>query len=107
MKRGCMRYNKDFVAINNVLHNLLARYRLQELTKNSDLLQQWQELAGPGLSDFFKPRYLRKGVLYLEVPARADKKEVTVKKKELSRRVHDRIGGSFIKDIKFSRGKNG
>ena len=96
-----MRYNKDFIGLNSILKKLLVKYDLNNLTANNSLISNWPENVGRELSEYFKPRFLQNGILYLEVMKPAGSREVKSKKKTLLQLLRTRPDHESIKEVKF------
>jgi hypothetical protein len=101
-----MRYNKDFIGVQTILQNVLSRYELKNRLDNQDAVRQWQDLQLQGLgrkewSDYFVPKYLREGILYLEVVKSARTREVKMIKQKLEQLIPGPDGRGVIKGIKF------
>jgi predicted nucleic acid-binding Zn ribbon protein len=96
-----MRYNKDFISLSSILKNVLNKYELNNLTVPGGLLSNWREMVGRELAEYFTPRYLREGILYLEVIKTAGSRELKSKKKILLQVLHSKPDNGPLKDVKF------
>ena len=96
-----MRYNKDFIGLGGILKNVLNKYNLNNLTAPGGLLGNWREIVGPELAEYFTPRYLRSGILYLEVIKTAGSRELKSKKKTLLQVLGTKPDHGSVKDVKF------
>jgi hypothetical protein len=96
-----MRYNKDFIQLNYILKNMLVKYDLNNLTPENKLFQNWPEMVGRELGECFIPRYLRDGVLYLEISNALADRELKSTKKRLMHLLSSLPGEKSIKNVKF------
>jgi predicted nucleic acid-binding Zn ribbon protein len=96
-----MRYNKDFIILNSILKNVLSKYDLNDLSAAERLLQNWREIVGQELAEYFIPKYLRGGILYLQTLKTAGTKELKSKQKNLLRLINSGQDHPPVKDVKF------
>ena len=96
-----MRYNKDFIDLNSILKNVLSKYALDDLSTAEGLLRNWRELVGGELAEYFIPKYLQGGILYLQILKTAGNKELKLKQKNLLRLVNTGQDHQPVKDVKF------
>jgi predicted nucleic acid-binding Zn ribbon protein len=96
-----MRYNKDFIALNSILKNVLSKYALNDLSAAEPLVQNWREIVGGELAEYFAPKYLQGGILYLQILKIAGNKEMKSKQKNLLRLVNSGQDHQPVKDVKF------
>jgi predicted nucleic acid-binding Zn ribbon protein len=96
-----MRYNKDFMALNSILKNVLNKYELNNLSADEQLFRNWREIVGQELAEYFMPKYLQGGILYLQTLKTAGKKELKSKQKNLLRLINSSQVQQSVKDVKF------
>jgi predicted nucleic acid-binding Zn ribbon protein len=96
-----MRYNKDFMALNSILKNVLNKYELNNLSADEQLFRNWREIVGQELAEYFMPKYLQGGILYLQTLKTAGNKELKSKQKNLLRLINSSQVQQSVKDVKF------
>jgi len=64
--RVFMRSNSDFDEIQNILNRLFKKYKLHQPMEDNNLFLNWSYLVGHNIADYFHPKYIENGVLYVE-----------------------------------------
>jgi len=96
-----MRYNKDFIAVDSILKNVLSKYALNDLSADEQLFRNWREIVGQELAEYFIPKYLQRGVLYLQILKSAGSREMKLKQKKLLRLINSGREHQQVTDVKF------
>ena len=79
----------------------MVKYELNNLTPGGKLFQNWADIVGLELSEYLLPRYLREGILYLEIIKTMNDREFSSMKKKLKKMLAGIPGTDSIQDVKF------
>lgn len=96
-----MRYNKDFIVLNSILKNVLSKHALNDLSIDERLFHNWREIVGRELAEYFIPKYLQGGILYLQILKTAGNKELKSKQKNLLHLLNSGQDHQPVKEVKF------
>ncbi|MEB3188424.1 MAG: DUF721 domain-containing protein [bacterium] len=79
----------------------LKRLRVPELGALRELVQRWPEVVGDGIAHRCRPRYVRRGLLVVEVSTAAWSHQLTLMKDDLLGAIARSVPALAIKDVRF------
>ena len=87
--------------VKNIISGMGGRTRLGE----EEILKAWKEAAGVRASRHSRPKSFKGAILIVNVDSSGWLYELTVGKKEILKRLGERLKGKAIKDIRFRIGE--
>jgi hypothetical protein len=93
--------NSNEQTLKEVIKELLEAYKLKEGLQVTNVLQAWDQIAGPYISKYTEKIYIKHKKLYLKLSSPALKQELSYSKTDLVHRLNDLAGEEIVTDIVF------
>lgn len=90
-----------------VLSRVLRQTGLEAEVRGWQAVQDWEELVGPRLARHTKAVGFREGTLRVEVEGSAWMHEMGFLKRDLIRRLNERLGDALVRDLRFMVARGG
>lgn len=94
-------------ALGGVLGRVLGRLGLERGVRGWRAVQEWSGVVGPKLASRTHAVSFRDGVLDVEVEGSAWMHELGFLKRDLLRRIHERLGSDEVRDVRFRLARGG
>ncbi len=91
--------NDQADAIGTILQQLLKERGLNHRLIEAALPDLWREVVGPAAGRVSEVQQCRYGSLRVEVTASVWRAELLLRKEEIRRKINERIGEEFVKEI--------
>ncbi|NOT35387.1 MAG: DUF721 domain-containing protein [Candidatus Eisenbacteria bacterium] len=93
--------------LGDVLPGLLQGLGLTEQLAGWRAVGEWEEAVGGAIARRARAVSFRDGVLLVEVESAPWRHELALLKRDLVRRLNHRLGGTSVKDLRFTHGRGG
>ena len=90
-----------------VLARVLRQTGLETEVRGWQAVQDWEEMVGPRLARHTKAVGFREGTLRVEVEGSAWMHEMGFLKRDLIRRLNERLGDALVRDLRFMVARGG
>lgn len=87
--------------LKEVIKELLDAYKLKEGLQVNNVLQAWDQIAGPYIAKYTEKIYIKHQKLYLKLSSPALKHELSYSKTDLINRLNNLAREEVITDIVF------
>ncbi len=87
--------------LGNLLSRLLKDLNLEEETKRYEALTRWDEIVGEKIAAVTIPERVMHGVLVVKVTSSVWKYELTMRKADILKKIHEMTGSIDVKDIQW------
>lgn len=87
--------------LGTVLHALLAHLGIKTKIEQYSALEMWREIVGEQIARVTEIERVEKNVLYVRVSNAPWRTELTFRKQEIIKKIHDCMKSDIIKDIRF------
>ena len=102
MRRG--RKKSEVVPIGGLIHQLIGKLDEEKKISEDDLLRVWGEVVGREALVYSKPYSLYKKSLFVKVTGSGWMQELSMRKRQILKKIQSQFGKNEIKDIKFKAG---
>ena len=96
---------REYVEIEYVIRKLKQKYQVNKKKEEFEILRDWENIAGKGISENTCPLYIVKGRLYIAATGSSWCQEVSFLKSNILQRINEKIGREIVKDIICKVGK--
>jgi len=90
--------------INKIIDDFLKNFS-ENKRKEAEIFSIFYEILPLKHKDYLKVEDVRDGIVFLKTSSPFIKNEISFIKNEIIKKINEKIGGNFIKDIKIRRGK--
>ncbi len=87
--------------IKHLLNGGLRELNATDVVVAGKIFGQWSEIVGEAIAERAHPRYLRQGVLFVEVSSSAWANELQLLKPRLLQKLEARFGKGVVKDLRY------
>ena len=87
--------------LSEVLKSFLKRYKLNDGVYEMQLINKWEKIAGPYISQHTEKIFIKKRHLFVKISSPALKNELSFAKEKLVKALNDSINRSVIDEIVF------
>ena len=88
-------------AITNVLSRMLKDIGIEETVKRYEAITRWEEIVGPKVAAVTTPERVSHGTLVVKVNSAVWKYELTMRKQDILKKIHQVTGSLDVKDIQW------
>lgn len=100
--RASYKFARRPEAASALLESTFKAFHLQQKIKEYSVVERWEELVGPELTQVAVPEKITRGrILVIRVADSIWAQELTLQKPSLLRRLRERPSGPAIEDIRF------
>jgi predicted nucleic acid-binding Zn ribbon protein len=93
--------------LGEALSGALRTMGLDEGLRGWDAVSEWAEAVGPQIARRARARRFHDGILWVEVDGSVWLHQLTMLKRDLLRRIHERLGAGSVRDLKFINSRGG
>ena len=87
--------------LSHVLSKMLKDLGMEENAKRYEALSRWEEIVGPKVASVTKPERVSHGTLVVKVTSSVWKYELTMRKQEILKKIHQVTASDEVKDIQW------
>ncbi len=87
------------LSIRNIIPGMMNEFGLEEKAHKYSILTSWPEIVGESVAAVTIPMKLDRGVLQIKVANAVWKYELTMRKSEILRKIHQKYGELSVSDI--------
>ncbi len=84
---------------NEVLQEMVNRYRLKSKLHQTKINSLWGELMGPTISTYTRNISVRKKTLYITIDSASLKNELSLAKKKIIKIINEELGENYIEEV--------
>ena len=88
-------------SIGKALAETLAHFKLEEKARNYEVITRWPEIVGEKISEFTSAEKLDKGTLTVRVTNQVWRYELSLRSKEIVRKIAETCGDGIVKEIRW------
>jgi predicted nucleic acid-binding Zn ribbon protein len=88
-------------SIGNALAETLAHFKLDAKARDYEVITRWAEIVGEKIAEFTAAEKLEKGILTVRVTNAVWKYELTMRSKEIIRKIAEACGDGLVKEIRW------
>jgi predicted nucleic acid-binding Zn ribbon protein len=88
-------------SIGKALQETLAHFKLDEKARNYEVVTRWPEIVGEKISQFTSAEKLDKGILTVRVTNQTWRYELSLRSKEIVRKIAEMYGDGLVKEIRW------
>ena len=92
-------------SLSRVLKKVLKNKGWDTKVREHRVFGIWESEVGGPIAENARPKSINRGVLFVIAKSSVWVQELTLKKPEIIKRLNLKLGGEFIKDIKFAQGE--
>lgn len=96
-----MRRVKKIERIDQVIKRVLKSCGIEEDVLEERCLKLWPEIMGKRVADKNKPLYIKDRIFFIKSESPVWAKELSFSKKNIIKKINDRLSKRFIKDVIF------
>ena len=89
------------LSLRNIIPNTMKEFGLDEKAHSYSILTGWPEIVGESVAAVTIPMKLERGVLHIKVANAVWKYELTMRKMEILRKIHQKFGELSVSDINW------
>jgi len=90
-----------------VLARVLRQAGLEDELQGWQAVQDWDDVVGPRLARHARAKSFRDGVLSVEVDGSTWMHEMGFLKRDLIRKLNERLGNALVRELRFSVARGG
>jgi predicted nucleic acid-binding Zn ribbon protein len=87
--------------IDQVIKRVLKGCGIEEEVTEERCLKLWSEIMGKRIADKNKPLYVKDKIIFIRSESPVWAKELSFEKKEIIKKINERLSKRFIKDVIF------
>lgn len=88
-------------SVGEAIEELIAQLGIKKKLHEQDAFVVWDEAVGERIAKVATPTRMLRGVLIVSVKSGVWRNELSMRKREIVRRINELLGGEIVKDIKF------
>ena len=88
-------------SIGKALAEALSHFKLDEKARNYEVITRWPEIVGEKIAQSTHAEKLERGILTVRVTNAAWKYELTMRSKEILRKIAEQCGDGIVKEIRW------
>ena len=87
--------------VSNILSKMLKDFGMEENAKRYEALTRWEEIVGEKVAAVTVPEKVSHGTLIVKVTSSVWKYELTMRKQEILKKIHQVTHSNDVKDIQW------